>query len=286
MADDLRPDLVLDAGASLGEGPTWDLAREELLWVDIEASVVHRLHVDSGRQTSLVLEQPVGAALPRAGGGLVLAMRDGFALLGEDEASPVLAAPVEAGDADTRMNDAACDSRGRLWAGTLSYGGRPSAALYRWTGSAPPVRVLTDVTISNGLGWSPDDRQMYYVDTATGGIDVFDFHAETGWVGHRRRFATIPPAGGRPDGLAVDADGGIWVALWGGAAVQRFTPRGRLDRRIALPVSQVTSCCFAGPGLHDLYITSAARGVREPHAGGLFACRPGNQGLPTTPFAG
>jgi len=147
--------------------------------------------------------------------------------------------------------------------------------------------VLPGLSISNGLGWSPDDRLMYHVDTPRGRIDVYEFDAEAGTIGGRRTAIAVPPDEGRPDGLTVDAEGGIWVALWGGRAVQRYSPDGRPDLRVELPVSHVTSCCFGDSDLATLYMTSAARGAeQEPLAGSLFCCRPGVQGLPATPFAG
>jgi sugar lactone lactonase YvrE len=273
--------------ALLGEGPVWDAARGELIWVDIERGLVHRRTPD-GAVRSLDAGQPVGCALPRAAGGLALALRDGFALVPPGGAAPRLVAPVELQRSDTRMNDGACDSRGRLWAGTMSLGGDTrTAALYRLDPDLRVMRVLPGLSISNGIGWSPDDRLMYHVDTPRRRIDVYEFDAERGAIGARRAAIPVPPEHGRPDGLAVDAEGGIWAALWGGGAVQRYTPEGMLDARVELPVSQVTSCCFGDPELGTLYVTSASRGAEhEPLAGALFACRPGVRGLPATPFAG
>jgi sugar lactone lactonase YvrE len=286
MAVSISPDLVIDAHASLGEGPVWDAERRELLWVDIDSGLVHRFSSEDGSTSVLGVDQPVSLAVPRAGGGLALAIRDGFALLDDGAANVELVAPVESRDPDSRMNDGACDPAGRLWAGTLSGSRRPSAALYRWEGEDQPTLILDHVTISNGIGWSPDARQMHYVDTATRGVDSFDYDADSGDIANRRRLITVDPADGKPDGLAVDADGGIWVALWGGSAVHRYTPDGALDQRVPLPVSQVTSCCFGDPDLSTLYVTSAARGVDEPHAGALFACRPSCTGLPSSTFRG
>ena len=217
----------------------------------------------------------------------MLAMRDGFAVL--PAGGPArLVAPVEVGRTDTRMNDGGCDSRGRFWAGTMSLtGDTRTAALYRLDADLAVTRVLPGVSVSNGLGWSPDDRLMYHVDTPRRRIDVYEFDPVGGAVGGRRAAFPVAPEHGRPDGLAVDADGGVWVALWGGAAVQRYSAEGRLDARLELPVNQVTSCCFGGPDLSTLYVTSAARGAEhEPLAGSLFACHPGVCGLAATPFAG
>ena len=275
------------APALLGEGPVWDARRRELIWVDIERGLVHRRTPD-GAERSLDVGQPVGCAVPRAGGGLALALRDGFALLPASGGKARLVAPVEQHRLDTRMNDGGCDSRGRFWAGTMSLvGDTRCAALYRLDADLTVTRMLPGVSISNGLSWSPDERLMYHVDTPRRRIDVYEFHAAEGSVGARRAAIPVAPDQGRPDGLTVDAEGGIWVALWGGGAVQRYSPEGSLEEHLPLPVSQVTSCCFGGPDLATLYVTSAARGAEhEPLAGSLFACRPGVRGLPATPFAG
>jgi sugar lactone lactonase YvrE len=287
-----RPVASLRHGAAaaptlLGEGPVWDAARGELMWVDIERGLVRRRRPGEADATFDV-GQSVGCAVPRASGGLALAVRDGFALLPAGGARPRLVAPVEQQRSDTRMNDGACDSSGRFWAGTMSLvGDTRTAALYRLDADLSVTRVLPGVSISNGLGWSPGDRLMYHVDTPRGRIDVYEFDPDSGAIGGRRAVIAVAPDKGRPDGLAVDADGGIWVALWGGGAVQRYSPEGRQDARIELPVRQVTSCCFGDTDLGTLYITTAARGAEpEPLAGSLFCCRPGVRGLPATPFAG
>jgi sugar lactone lactonase YvrE len=275
------------APALLGEGPVWDAALGELVWVDIERGLVHRRR-SGGAEVSFDVRQPVGCAVPRAAGGLALALRDGFALLPAAGGPPRLVAPAEAQRSDTRMNDGGCDSRGRFWAGTMSLAGDTrTAALYRLDSDLTVTRVLPGLSISNGLGWSPDDQLMYHVDTPRGRIDVYEFEALSGAIGGRRAAIAVSPDEGRPDGLAVDAEGGIWVALWGGGAVQRHSAEGRLEAQVELPVTQVTNCCFGDSDLGTLYVTSASRGAEhEPLAGSLFACRPGVRGLPATPFAG
>jgi sugar lactone lactonase YvrE len=275
------------APALLGEGPVWDAARGELVWVDIDRGLVHR-RAAGGAEISVDVGQPVGCAVPRVGGGLALALRDGFALLPAGGCEARLVAPVEQQRPDTRMNDGGCDSHGRFWAGTMSLvGDTRTAGLYRLDADLRVTRMLPGVSISNGLGWSPDDRLMYHVDTPRRRIDVYEFDAIEGAIGGRRAAIPVAPEHGRPDGLTVDAEGGVWVALWGGGAVQRFSSDGRLEARLELPVTQVTSCCFGDPDLATLYVTSAARGVEhEPLAGSLFACRPGVRGLRAGPFAG
>jgi sugar lactone lactonase YvrE len=282
-------ELVLDTRAELGEGPVWDDRTGVLAWVDILVGHVHRYDPATGADAVTDVGQPVGAVGLREHGGLVLAVRDGFALLDEGGATPRLLAAVEREDPDTRMNDGEVDPAGRFWAGTMELGAAPGrGSLYRLDPSGAVTRVLADVSISNGLGWSPDERTLYYIDSPMQRIDAYDYARSSGTIANRRTVAEIEPADGLPDGLAVDAEGGLWVALWGGSSVRRFTPEGRLDRTVELPVSQVSSCAFGGPDLDELYVTSAATGLAgtEPAAGGLFRLRPRVRGLPARRFAG
>jgi sugar lactone lactonase YvrE len=283
------PHVAAAAPAELGEGPVWDAARAELIWVDVDRGLVHRR--SPGRaDVTLDAGQPVGCAVPRESGGLALALRDGFALVASGGGEPRLVAPVERERPDTRMNDGACDPRGRFWAGTMSLrGDTRSAALYRLEPDLTVARVLPGISVSNGIGWAPDGATLYHVDSPRGRVDVYDFDAAAGAIAGRRTVIEVAPALGSPDGLTVDSEGGVWVALWGGGAVQRYSPDGSLEGRIELPVTNVTSCCFGGGcgDLNTLYVTTAARGAaHEPLAGAVFACRPGVRGLPSTPFAG
>ena len=223
----------------------------------------------------------------------MLAVADGFATLDTTTGTVEMLADAERGLTTTRMNDGACDSRGRFWAGTMPFDERdPIGSLYRLDADHGVVKMLEQVTISNGIDWSLDDRTMYYIDSATKGVDAFDYEPEPGSIANRRRIATITIGGAVPDGMTVDSDGYLWVALWGGWGVHRFAPDGTLDRVIALPVSQVSACTFGGPDWQDLYISSASHGLspdqlrQEPHAGGLFVCRPGVTGRPTNAYAG
>jgi len=284
-------ELVLDARAELGEGPRWDPAEQRLLWVDVMRGRVHSFHPAAHSCRNQSVGQPVGALAVAEDGGLVLAVRDGFARLGPGSKRLERIAAVEAEHADRRMNDGACDAAGRFWAGTMALDFRPGAgALYRLDPGGRVHTMLEEVTISNGLDWSPDGRRMYYVDSPTQRIDVFDFDPQTGAIADRRAFAAIPSEAGMPDGLTVDAEGFVWVALWGGGAVRRYASDGSLERTVRLPVSHPTSCAFGGPALDELYITSAwvalseAERAEQPHAGGVFRCRPGVAGRPANVF--
>jgi sugar lactone lactonase YvrE len=286
-------ELVLDARAALGEGPLWDGRAQRLYWVDITAKRVHRFDPATGLDEAFDAGQPVGALGLREAGDLVLAVEKGFALLDPDAGEPRMLAAVEQDDPGTRMNDGACDAAGRFWAGTMAYDSRPGGGnLYRLDPDGTVARVIAACSISNGLDWSHDGRVLYYIDSPTQAIDAFDFEVRRGELGERHRVVEIPAEEGMPDGMTVDAEGFIWVALWGGGCVRRYHPDGRLDRLLRLPVSQVTSCTFGGPDLGDLYITTAAHQLpaerlrREPHAGGLFRHRPGVRGRPAHRFGG
>jgi sugar lactone lactonase YvrE len=286
-------EVVVDAGATIGEGPVWDARQDVIWWVDITRNLVHRYDPNSGHDSTIDVGQAVGAVVPRASGGLALAVQDGFAVMDLETRRLNLIAPIEADRPGSRMNDAKCDTSGRLWGGTMAYDEAPGAgAFYRLDTDHSVVTILDHVTCSNGIGWSPDDRVMYYIDSGAQQIDTFDYERATGSVRNRRKLVTIPADAGVPDGMAVDAEGYIWVAFWGGAAIRRFAPDGSPDRLVEIPAKQVTSCAFGGPGLTDLYITSAREGLAEselrayPHSGALFIYHAAVAGQPTNSYGG
>ncbi len=275
----------------LGEGPRWDERDQSLIFVDVLAGLLHRAGPGMSAPTTCAVGQALGAANPTADGGLVLAMRDGIYLADADASHMRLLAPVEAEDLTLRMNDAACDPQGRLWAGTMSFKAEPGAgSLYRIDAHGTVTPILRELTISNGIGWSPTGDRLYFVDSPTRRIDLLDFDGERGTVSNRRTFVDVGDSPGVPDGLTIDIEGGVWVAFWGGAEVRRYAADSQLTDIIALPVPQPTSCTFGGPDLQDLYITSARHGMSDvdlgkyPLSGSVFICRPGAQGLPVTPF--
>ena len=280
------------AGADLGEGPLWDRRSATLIWLDITRHLIHRFDPATAADTSLDLGQPVGAVALRARGGLIGAVRDGFARIGSAGELEFIAA-TEADDPATRMNDGKADPAGRFWAGSMAFDATPEAGtLYCLRPDGAVEATLTGLTISNGMDWSADRRSMYFIDSTTYGVDRFEYDVASGAIQHRRRVCEVGGGAVMPDGMTLDADGHLWVAVWGGSCVLRFAPDGTPSGRVDLPVSQVTSCAFGGTDLRDLFITTASRGLtsaqraREPHAGALFACRPGPQGLPPHEFLG
>ena len=281
-------DVVLDAGADLAEGPVW--TGDALWWVDIDVGRLHHTDPDSGVDEVIEVGEPVGAVIPRAGGGAVLGVRDGVALLDADgrEQQRLL---IEADDGESRMNDAKCDPAGRLFTGTMTHDHRRSS-LYRVDPDGTVTTVLTGLGISNGLGWSPDGTRMYFIDTPALRVDVMVYDVATAAVGERRPLVHVAEGEGFPDGMTVDADGCLWVAFWDGGCVRRFAPDGSLLRTVRLPVDRVTSCTFGGPDLDRLFITTASTGLdpeqraAQPLAGAIFAIDPGCRGMPMTRFAG
>ncbi|MGW8765128.1 SMP-30/gluconolactonase/LRE family protein [Streptomyces sp. NPDC055815] len=272
--------------AELGEGPTWDPATGRLVWVDILGSRVHTYDPASGRRTVFATEQHVGAAKPRVDGGLVVNLRDGVGVYDAQGAFSWLHREPVPG---RRGNDAAVAPDGSLWVGTMRYDEAPGGGTLSRVAPDGTVReVLGDVAVSNGTGWSPDGRRMYYIDSPTRRVDVFDVDPVTQHLVNRRPLAVIEDGAGFPDGLAVDADGCVWVALWDGGAVRRYTPSGALDRVLELPVRRPTACAFGGAGLTDLYVTTARTGLDRPHplSGSLLVVPGTGQGLPQPPFGG
>jgi sugar lactone lactonase YvrE len=253
----------------LGEGPRWDAEAGRLLWVDIEGE---RLH--AGDRT-VECGAMVGAVAPWAGDTVLAALSDALAAVDVGSGSIRRLAEIPHGRPNMRTNDGACDAAGRFWIGTMTLDERPGAgALYRYDPDGVLQTVLSGIGLSNGLGWDPGDRVMYYVDSLTQRVDLLDFDTASGEVENRRTFAVIPDGDGTPDGLAVDDEGGIWVALHGGGRVLRFDPDGVLAGHVEVPVPKVTACCFAG---NRLFVTA-----RD----GLYALDVPWSGPPARPFGG
>lgn len=285
-------DVALDARAEVGEGPVWDGERQRLIWVDIYRGEVHLFDPVSGGDEALSVHRAVGIAVPSERGDLVMAVRGGFQRLDPTSGRADWVAEVEAELPENVMNDGACDQAGCFLAGTTSESGRRGVgSLYRLRPDDSVERLLEGVTLSNGIDWSPDGRRMYYVDSDLQRIDMFDYASESA-LANRRVFVDVAPELGMPDGLTVDSDGYVWLAMWDGAAVRRFSPEGALDRVVELPVSQVTSCAFGGKHLDQLFVTTASwrfdeeAWLREPRAGAVFMVETGTVGQTQTRFAG
>ena len=285
-------EVAIRSEALLGESPRWDAATERLLWVDIEARTVHLFDPATGDDRSIGLDNRVGAVAPARSGGLLVALADRLALVDLDDESVRTLVEIPHGDG-VRLNDGVCDPAGRFWVGSTALDFAPGAgALDRYSTEDGLDRVLDDVTISNGLGWSTDGATMYYVDSMAYRVDAFDYDVATGAISERRPFAVIERGAGIPDGIAVDDEDGVWVALWGRAALRRYGPGGELDRVLAVPAHNVTACCFGGGDGRSLYVTSASVDLSEekrrelPLAGSVFVTDAGVSGPPAQPFAG
>jgi sugar lactone lactonase YvrE len=281
----VRAEQVTDRVTFHGEGPVWSDRWGGLRWVDMLAGDVLSLEPDGTVRRTHVGR--VAAALrPRRDGGAIIAVERGFTLEDADGTLTPLA-PVWS-DPGVRMNEGGCDPDGRFWCGSMAYDQAPgAAALYRLDPDGAVHTEIEGVTISNGLEWSPDGALAYYDDTATHRIDVFDYERGTGLTG-RRPFVRLPDEG-NPDGLTVDAEGGVWVALFGSGAVHRYTPAGVLDVVVEVPTPQVTACTLGGPRRDQLLITTSREGMgpdEDPLAGSLFRADVGVTGLPAREFAG
>jgi len=282
-----QPDVVIRAEASVGEGPVWDHRSGRLCWVDIDNGILYENDLGSGEQRVLSVGMMLGAVAPRASEpGFAAAVKDGFGLIVDGELS--LVHPMLRGT-EHRMNDAKCDSRGRLWAGSTEIGFRERAgALHRWDGHGHIAEMAKGLTLPNGIGWNADNTVMYLADSMTKQLLRTSFGREDGRISEFRELVSV--AEGLPDGLAVDSDGCIWVAIWGGYEVHRYTDHGELIGRVPLPVEKPSSCAFADSGA--LYITSASAGIsdldraKQPLAGSVFVVSTDTLGVPVEPFAG
>lgn len=283
-------EVAVGIRADLGEGPVWDSTAGCLWFVDIHGRSVHRLDASAGTVARHDVARQIGAAIPRTDGGLVLALDNGIHLYTWGESTTELVIPVGDGDPAIRMNDAKCDPRGRLWAGTMATDFRPGVSTLFRFGRRGAFAAVRGCALANGLGWSPDGTRMYFVDSRRRIVEAFDYDVETGEISGRRTWLTVPEADGWADGLTVDAEGGVWVAMYLNGAVHRYDPDGALSEVIRLPTRKVTSVCFGGTGLADLYVTSASSGLSareleaEPQAGFVFVVPGAGAGQPTVRF--
>ncbi len=299
----MQAELLLDARATLGEGPAWDAKTQTLYWVDILGKRVHAW--EDGRDDFLQLNEFVGCVAPRRDGGLVAALHASFWTLeggvvrngipqpqaGFHPAPRMFLASVSE-PASNRFNDGKCDPVGRLLAGTMDMNEKsPSGNLYLLTAGQPPRKLLDGIRISNGLAWSPDYRIFYYIDTPTRQVRAYDYDLDTGNISRPRVVVEIPSEMGFPDGMTSDMEGRLWIALWGGSRVSMWNPlTGQKEAEIIVPAPHVTSCVFGGPRRDILYVTTARVGLDEsalekyPLSGALFQIQTQTEGMPTFEF--
>ena len=281
------PELLFDARAELGEGPFWDAHTQTLHWLDILNKRVY-----AGADLLAQLDEFIGCAALRRDGGLILALKNSIVDLQPDSVKPALLATLNE-PANNRFNDGKCDPAGRFLVGSMDMNETdPTGALYSFDGKTV-TKLLTGITISNGLTWSPDHKTFYYTDTPTRQVTAFDYDLATGQITNPRLAVRVPDGLGWPDGMTSDTDGNLWIALWGGAQVTRWDPRtGRLLEQIPMPVLQPSSCIFGGADLNELYVTSARKGLSQeklqeyPLSGGVFKITTNVAGIPTFQFAG
>jgi sugar lactone lactonase YvrE len=286
-------EIALAVTPTLGEGPLWCQLTNSLYWVDILESKVHRFDPAAGANRTWAVPEHVGTVVTRAKGGLTLALRGGFAHLNTGDGAITRLAQPAADKPHLRFNDGKCDPAGRFWAGTLAYDEKPNqGSLYRLDPSGAITVMLEQVSISNGLAWDLARSRFYYIDSPTRTVAAFHYDHASGAITNRRVAVQATPEDGWPDGMAIDVEGKLWVAHWGGSQVIRWDPEtGKALARIRTPASQPSACAFGGPRLDRLYITSARVGMKpeqlakEP-AGSLFVADPGIAGVAFAPFAG
>ena len=293
------PELVLDARADLGEGPSWEPRTGSLYWVDIHAGHLHIFNPDDGSDRSIDVGEYLGCVAPRRSGGLVLGLRSGFATIDSPLPTGVeleLRALInpEPHLTGNRFNDGKCDPVGRFLAGSMDNAEiKATGSLYSLSPNGSVKTLLTATRIANGLAWSPDFHTFYFIDTPTRTVMAYDYDLATGAIANPRPVISVAPELGWPDGMTSDSQGQLWVAMWGGAKLTRWNPAsGQLLEEISFPALNVSSCAFGGPHLTDIYVTTARKEMNSgqlakyPISGGLFRIRTNIQGLPTFAFGG
>lgn len=287
-------ECVLDAKSQLGEGPTWWPRIKRLVWVDIEKSRIHLFDPATRQNDTYEIGSHVGCAVPGSNGDIFFAGAKGFGQLNLATKAITWITHPESHLPGNRFNDGKADPAGRLWAGSLPYAEKaPEGGLYLLDEHRKAHRILGDISISNGLTWSLDQRTLYYIDTPTMRVDAFDFDPATSAISNRRTVIRVPEGVGYPDGMTIDAEGMLWIGMWDGWAVQRWDPRnGKQIDKIDLPVARVTACCFGGDALDELYLTSASTRLdaatlaKQPLAGGLFRVKLKVKGIASFEYRG
>ena len=287
----IQASLVLNAKATLGEGAIWHPIEERLYWVDIERHELHLFNPITKQDEVWPVGARIGTVVPIVGGGALVALQNGIHRINTATGElDCITNPI--GAADIRFNDGKCDPAGRFWVGTMALDSREGAAvLYRMDRDGSIHQILDNLSVSNGLVWTADKRTMYFIDTPTRKVQKFAFDNETGSISKQSDVIRIPESEGKPDGMTIDAEGNLWIALYGGGAVGCWHPEtGEMLQKVTVPAPHTTSCAFGGEDLATLYITSARDGMAEdqlkkyPESGGIFAVKPGVKGVPAELF--
>ena len=286
--------LVIESNSPLGEGPIWDRKTQVLWWVDILEGLVHRHDPADGANQSWSVEQMIGTIVTAQDGRLVIAAEKGFHWFDPETGNIELIVEPEPDKPQNRFNDGKCDPAGRLWAGTMPISEEGnSGILYCLHPDGKAETKQTGYAIPNGIVWNDEATIMYHIDSPTRRVDAWDYDNSTGSISNRRAVYHVQQKGAFPDGMAMDVEGKIWLALWGGWAVIRFDPvNGEELERIPVPVSRTSACAFGGPNLDTLFITTAKKDItpdeleKEPLAGCVFKTNPGVCGQPPVSFAG
>ena len=279
--------LAIDSKSELGEGAIWNYRTGELVWINIEGKILNFYNPKTGNNKELFTGQRIGTAVPTETGQVLVALQNGIYMLNPKTGSKKRIANPENNLPGNRFNDGKCDPAGRFWAGTMSLKMEKDAGtLYRLDPDSSIHKMITKVTISNGIVWSADKTKMYYIDTPTQKVFQYNYNNATGEITNKKVAVEIQKEIGSPDGMTIDADGNLWIALWGGAAVGCWNPEsGKLLRKIEVPAKNVTSCAFGDEDLGTLYITTARTGtsneelLKYPSAGGVFKIRTGTKGV-------
>jgi L-arabinonolactonase len=287
----MEPINVYPSRNIIGEGPLWNVKEQAIYWLDIDGKKIQRFYPETGKYEFFDMPVKVCLMAFREMGGMICGTEDGIYFWDPDTQKMDFITHPEKGKKEARFNDGKVDRKGRLWAGTMTYEGATSA-LYRMDADLCISKMVPDVTIANGVGWSPDNRTMYFVDSIRYVINAFDYDLATGMISNQRPFVQMDAEFGIPDGLTVDSEGYVWCAIYGAWKVMRYDPTGKVTAEIKMPVSKPSSCMFGGKDLNELYITSISEGlseaekVKEPMAGDLFMINTEVKGLPEPDFAG
>ncbi|KAJ4918910.1 hypothetical protein JOQ06_003369 [Pogonophryne albipinna] len=300
MMSSVKVECVIKAGALIGEGPLWEESQQTLMFVDIAGQKIHRWRPTTNRSESVETEDFVSFVVPRVSGGYLAGM--GRSIVAVEWSTQMMTSLVELDEdkPNNRLNDGKVDPRGRLLAGTMGREKRPAevqrqqGSLFSVTSDLSVTKHLTQVDISNGMDWSLDQKTFFYIDSLSLTVDAFDYDSDSGRLGNRRVVYHLAEGEGLPDGMTVDADGRLWVAIYNGGRVLNIDPEtGVCLQTVSLPVTKTTSCCFGGPDFSDLYVTSASLGLdqserrKQPLAGGVFRVSGlGVKGRPSVSFSG